>query len=64
MVIRQQDFEVIDGRFDRRSGVLSRQDQRDAGAVSQEFEYVGSELELFAGAVRWKRYFAAHLRRR
>ena len=25
------------------------------------FEYVGNELELFAGAVNWKNYFRAHL---
>ena len=30
--------------------------------MSEQFEYVGSELEVFAGAVHWKRYFGAQLR--
>lgn len=30
--------------------------------MNQEFEYVGNELEIFARAVRWKRYFAAQLK--
>jgi hypothetical protein len=30
--------------------------------MSDAFEYVGSELEVFAGAVRWKRYFQSQLR--
>src|SRR4051812_6022622 len=31
--------------------------------MRQRFEYVGKELEVFAGAVHWKRYFAAQLGR-
>jgi SAM-dependent methyltransferase len=31
--------------------------------MSERFEYIGSELEVFAGAVRWKQYFGAQLRR-
>ena len=30
--------------------------------MNAPFEYPGSELDVFAGAARWKRYFAAHLR--
>jgi hypothetical protein len=29
--------------------------------MSDQYEYIGSELELFAGAVHWKRYFGAQL---
>jgi Methyltransferase domain len=34
----------------------------DAFFMGEPFEYVGDELELFAGAVRWKRYFQSQLR--
>jgi len=27
-----------------------------------DFDYVGSELEIFAEAIRWKRYFADEMR--
>ena len=30
--------------------------------MNAPFEYPGSELDVFAGAARWKRYFAAHVR--
>jgi hypothetical protein len=30
--------------------------------MSEPFQYVGSELEVFAGAARWKRYFQSQLR--
>jgi SAM-dependent methyltransferase len=30
--------------------------------MGEAFEYVGDELEVFAGAVRWKRYFGTQLR--
>jgi 2-polyprenyl-3-methyl-5-hydroxy-6-metoxy-1,4-benzoquinol methylase len=30
--------------------------------MGQRFEYIGSELEVFAAADRWKRYFGAQLR--
>src|SRR5262245_16063399 len=33
------------------------------GMISDSMPYVGTELELFAGAVRWKAYFARAIRR-
>jgi 16S rRNA A1518/A1519 N6-dimethyltransferase RsmA/KsgA/DIM1 with predicted DNA glycosylase/AP lyase activity len=30
--------------------------------MSEPFEYVGDELEVFAGAIHWKRYFESQLR--
>jgi 2-polyprenyl-3-methyl-5-hydroxy-6-metoxy-1,4-benzoquinol methylase len=30
--------------------------------MSDRYQYIGSELEVFAGAVHWKRYFGAQLR--
>src|SRR3954466_7510316 len=30
--------------------------------MNEQFEYVGTELEVFAGAVHWKRCFATQLR--
>ena len=30
-------------------------------AIEESYEYVGNELETFAHAVRWKRYFHAHV---
>ena len=32
------------------------------GSEGGEFSYIGGELDLFAAAVRWKAYFAKHLR--
>src|SRR3954449_7275000 len=53
---------VVNGEDDTKAHLPHLRRLRDTFFMGEPFEYVGDELEVFAGAVRWKRYFGTQLR--